>query len=70
MSAVPALIPVTTPVLVPMLISEATVLHVPPVGISLRLVVAPGHVVRLPEIADGSIDTLTVAVLVQPSGNV
>ena len=56
--AVPALIPVTTPEVEPTLAAASVVLHIPPVGISLRVVVPPIQTEVLPIIADGSATTV------------
>ena len=68
--AVPGVMPVTTPDAEPMLIVLPVALQVPPVGISLNVIVVPGHTAVAPMIADGNIDTDTVVVALQPSGSV
>ncbi len=70
-TAVPAVIPVTTPVPAP---TEATdvllLLHAPPPVASLSVVVAPTHALAVPVITDGVGDTVNVAVVLQPVGSV
>ncbi len=58
--AVPGVTPVTCPVEPTVTEPEpSTLLHVPPVGISLSEVTAPTHMDVLPMIADGKIATFT-----------
>ena len=59
----PAATPVTIPV-VPILAFALLVLHVPPVTVSVMVVVAPVHTVDAPEIAPAFGAGLTVIVLV------
>jgi len=43
-------------------------LHVPPLTVLLKFIVAPGHTVVPPEITDGGEYTVTVAVVEHPPG--
>ena len=71
MVAVPPLIPVTVPVLLPTIaVVGAPLLQEPPASGSVNVVVDPTHIVALPLMADGSGFTVTTAVAVQPKGNV
>ena len=63
-TAVPAAMPVTVPVVDPIeAIPVAEELHVPPTGESLRFVVAPGHTVAVPEMVPGKGLTVTTVVI-------
>ena len=67
MMAVPAVPPVTTPVALPTIaVALLPVLHVPPVAVSVRVVVSPSHTVIVPVILLGSGFTVTFAVAAQP----
>jgi len=61
---VPAATPVTTPVVPTVAIDASAVLHVPPAVALARVVVAPAHTTRVPEIGVVAADTLTVKVVV------
>ena len=63
--------PVTIPVVDPTVaIPVAPLVHVPPRGVSLNVVVKPAHTVSVPEIAPGKELTVTIAVAIQPVGKV
>ena len=67
--AVPAVIPVTTPVAAPTVATPGLLLlHGPAVVASLSVVVAPWHIVGVPNMAEGNGVTVTVANAVQPAG--
>ena len=70
--AVPATPPVTTPVLKTTLAvpDPGLLLQVPPPGVSLRVVVKPEHTLSVPDMAAGTVLTVTTAVLIQPVGMV
>jgi hypothetical protein len=63
--AVPALKPVTTPVVLPTLAAPKTALQLP-LPLSDKVVVAPGHTFIGPVIGDGGRFTVTTALTVQP----
>ena len=58
--AVPALRPVTMPLMLPMLAALPLILHVPPPALLLRLVVLPMHTCSTPVINAGDEFTVTV----------
>lgn len=61
-TAVPALLPVTTPELEPTVATPVLPLvHVPPDGVELNVVVEPVHTVAVPVIEVGAVFTVTVA---------
>lgn len=64
MVAVPAVMPVTAPVLLTLATAVLLLLHTPPVTASLNVVVPPVHTVMVPVMvpADGVPDTVTVVV--------
>jgi len=66
--AMPALIPVTTPVEPIVAIPVLLLLHVPPVLASVSVVVCPLHICCVPEIVDGEGLTVTSVALMQPTG--
>lgn len=69
--AVPASTPVTIPELLPTVAMPVLPLvHVPPDGEELNVVVAPTHTVAVPVIADGVAFTVTTAVTLQVVGSV
>lgn len=71
MTAVPGEIPVTMPVLKPIIsIVGLLLLHIPPAVISLSVVDAPGHIVVLPVIVAGTGFTVIPDELLQPVGSV
>lgn len=71
MVAVPADMPVTTPVVAPIVATPGLLLlHVEVPEASVRVEVEPTHNVVVPDIADGSGLTVTVAVAIQPVGSV
>jgi hypothetical protein len=45
-------------------------LHVPPVGVALSVVLVPGHTVAVPVMAEGGASVVTVVVVLQPVGSV
>ena len=67
MTAVPAAIPVTTPVDTPTVAFVLPLVHVPPVTGSLRLVVAPMQTVAVPVIGEGNAFTVTTFVTAHPA---
>jgi hypothetical protein len=69
MVAVPADIPVTTPVVAPMVaIAGLLLLQVAPTVVVLNVVVLPTHTLVVPVIGPGNGLTVTVAVVMQPDG--
>ena len=44
-------------------------LHVPPVAVSLREVLAPAQTEAMPEMAEGNGSTVSIVVLKQPAAN-
>jgi hypothetical protein len=69
--AVPATIPVTTPVAETTVATEVLLLlHVPPVDVLVNAIVKPSHTVDEPDMAAGSGLTVITAVLIQPVPNV
>ena len=72
MVAVPAVAPpVTTPVEEPIVAVPVALLpHVPPVGVSLNVVVAPEHSTIVPVIGTGNVFTVTIVVVIHPVGKV
>ena len=71
MVAVPAVTPVTVPVLPTVATAVAVLLHAPPVAASVKPVVEPAHTVAVPVMlpADGNgltVTTLVAAVVPQP----
>jgi hypothetical protein len=71
MVVVPAIKPVTTPVVASILATAITdELHVPPVDVLDKVVVPFSHTLRVPVIAAGSGFTVKLAVVLHPSGNV
>jgi hypothetical protein len=65
---VPARIPVITPEIEPIVPDAATLLlHVPPDGLLLNVVVAPSHTIADPNNADGRGFTVTIAVRKHPA---
>ena len=64
--AVPALTPVTIPVL-PTVAAALLLLHVPPPGLHVRVVVAPSQTVAVPLMLAGDERTVTTAVCEQPA---
>lgn len=65
--AVPAAIPVTTPVDEPIVATEGVLLvHVPPPGVLESVVVFPAHIIAVPKIPVGPALTETVIVALQP----
>ena len=68
--AVPAEMPVAMPVPEPMVATDVgSIVHEPPVGTSLKAVVPPMQIYRLPMIADGAGVTVTTLVTT-PQGSV
>jgi len=67
--AVPAATPVTTPEALTVAVARGRILHVPPAGVSPRLVVEPTHTVVVPVIAVGVAFTVTGVVTKQPVGS-
>lgn len=68
MVVVPTVIPPTTPVVaftVP--IEGLLLLHVPPAGVDVSVVVAPRHAMLIPVIAVGVGVTVTTAIELQPA---
>ena len=66
MSDVPAVTPVTTPVPEPIVATaEVTLVHVPPDGDELNVVVAPVQTLSDPVITEGAALTVTVTVAKQ-----
>jgi hypothetical protein len=71
MVAVLAATPDTTPVEEPIVaVVTSLLLHVPPLVLLVKFVVAPTHTAAVPVIPDGSALTVTVLVAVQPVGKV
>ena len=71
MVTVPAVTPVTIPVLAPTdAVPVLLLLHVPPVVAELSVVTAPVHTVDAPDIAAGNGLTVTTAITRQPVGSV
>ena len=69
MLAVPALTPVTNPVLEPIVAMPVLpLLHVPPVVALARVDVVPAHIAVAPVIAAGSGFTVIIVVVIQPVG--
>ena len=69
MTAVPAATPLTTPVPEPTdAVPDALLVHTPPEGELLNVVVAPSHTVGTPVIAPGALFTVTVFVATQLAG--
>ena len=64
--AVPADSPVITPVGPATFMSPLVLLHVPPAGVELRLVVKPTHTVSVPVTVVGLGFTVAIAVTIQP----
>ena len=61
--ATPAPMPVTTPVPDPTVARPGLLLsHVPPDGEELNVIVAPTHTAEAPEIVEGAVFTVTVAI--------
>ena len=54
----------TTPLEFTVAFDSVAVLHVPPVGVLLRVVVPPEHTVKLPDIADKTGNEIMVMVAV------
>ena len=68
MTDMPAAMPLTMPVTVTTVaIVVPVLLHVPPMLVSVRLVVDPAHTVAVPSIAAGSGFTVTGVVTLQPA---
>jgi hypothetical protein len=65
----PATTPVTTPVMLTGAIQNAPLLHVPPAGVSVNVVVSPSQTLRVPAIGPGTGNTVTTVVDIQPVGN-
>ena len=63
---VPNVLPVTTPVDGSMLALPLLLVHVPPAGVELSVVVRPTHITGVPVIVVGFGLTVTIAVLIQP----
>jgi hypothetical protein len=71
MVAVPAATPLTIPVAEPTVaVVTSLLLHVPPLVLLVKFVVAPVHIVPVPVIAEGNALTVTVVVALQPVGKV
>jgi hypothetical protein len=68
--AVPAAMPVTTPIEETLAIDGVLLLHVPPPVALLKAVVEPTHAVVLPVIPAGALVTLTTAIVAQPAADV
>ena len=69
MVGVPAEIPVTKPVPVPIVAREVLLLlHVPPIVTSDKVVVEPTHTFIVPVIAAGTGLTVMIFVVIQPVG--
>lgn len=68
--AVPADIPVTTPVVAATLAALPEVLQVPPVDVDASVMLAPEQTLVLPVMAEGRGSTVTIAGLIQPIGDV
>lgn len=67
MSAVPAATPVTMPVPDPTVaVAVLPLVHVPPDGEELNVVVAPSHTVAVPVIAPAALLTVTACAAKQP----
>jgi len=60
---VPAIIPVTTPLVLTVPTAALELLHVPPVVEVLNAVVVVGHTELVPDIAAGAVSTVAVIVL-------
>ena len=69
-TGIPAVIPVTTPVLLTLPAAGLLLLHVPPVGVELSVVVIPVQTVKVPVMADGVELTVIFLVIIQPVGSV
>ena len=69
--AVPAATPDTTPVVeFTVAVPVAPLVHVPPVGEQLNVVVDPAHTASVPVIAPGDVFTVTARVAKQPPASV
>lgn len=67
----PVLPPVTTPdVEFTLAVPVALLVHVPPVGEELSVVVAPAHTADAPDIAAGAATTVMVCDVKHPDGSV
>ena len=66
MVAVPAVTPLTTPAEPTVATLAAEVIHVPPAGAEVNVVVEPPQTVAVPVITSGNGVTVTVLVLTQP----
>jgi hypothetical protein len=67
MVARPAVMPDTTPLILPTVATDVLLLnHVPPLVAELNVVVAPEHIASVPVIAAGEATTVTTAVTKQP----
>ena len=69
MAAVPAVIPVTTPVDEMVAADRLPLIHVTPGVASVSVIIDPAHTLPAPVIAAGVAFTVTVAVTVQPLPN-
>jgi hypothetical protein len=65
MVAVPAVLPVTTPVLLTEAVDASLLLHAPPVVVELNAEVEPRHIVADPVIVLGNAFTVTTVVAEQ-----
>lgn len=64
---VPTPLPVAIPVAATIVATEPVLLvHVPPVGVLLSIVLLPTHIIRLPVIAEGTGCTVMASVATQP----
>lgn len=69
-TGIPAVIPVTTPVLLTLPAAGLLLLQVPPVGVDANAVVYPVQTVNVPEMAVGVALTVIALVAMQPVGSI
>ena len=64
----PGILPVTIPVVEPILALPLLLVHVPPAGVEFSVLVAPTHTFKVPVIAVGLAFTVTIVgvALIQP----
>ena len=70
MTAVPAEIPETTPLLMPTDTAVEPDVQVPPLPATLNVLVAPGHTTAVPLMGGAEALTVTVSIDMQPVGSV
>jgi hypothetical protein len=67
---VPGITPVTIPELEPTVELPLLLVHTPPGGVAVNVVVNPTHTLAVPEIDDGDGFTVTTVVVKHPVGSV